>query len=211
MLQKTEDLPGFSHENITAGDPLEKLRCLRVYVETYGCRYNFGDTAKLIEVLKHQGCFLVYLPEEADAVIINTCTVVAPTERRMLRTLSRFRGYNLFVIGCMPAVQREAIFAVCKPVIISSDAIHEAYRKIGTVPGGGLAIVQAAQACSGRCSYCLSRVARGPLKSFAKKEILAEIAAHIQAGTPEIQITAKDVSSWGLDKGTSLPESYSCK
>jgi MiaB-like tRNA modifying enzyme len=205
VLQKMEDLPVFSHENITVGDPLEKLRRLRIYVETYGCRYNFGDTAKLIEVLKHQGCFPVHSPEEADAIIINTCTVVGSTERRMLRTLSRFRDYNLFVTGCMPAVQREAIFAICKPAVISSDSIHEAYRLIGTVPGSGLAIVQVAQGCQGRCSYCLARVARGPLKSFGQKEILAEIAAHIKAGTPEIQITGQDVSSWGLDKGASLP------
>ena len=58
---------------------------------------------------------------------------------------------------------------------------------------------------SGRCTYCLTRIARGPLKSFAAEEILAEIAVHVQAGTPEIQITAQDVSSWGRDVGTSLP------
>ena len=93
-----------------------------IYIETYGCRYNFGDTAKLIEVLKHKGSTIVSSAEEADAVIINTCTVVGPTERRMLRRLSQFRDYNLFVMGCMPVVQSEAIFAVCTPAIISSDA-----------------------------------------------------------------------------------------
>ena len=31
----------------------------RVFIETYGCRYNFGDTAKLVEVLKHHGSTLV--------------------------------------------------------------------------------------------------------------------------------------------------------
>jgi MiaB/RimO family radical SAM methylthiotransferase len=106
----------------------------------------------------------------------------------------------------MPAVQKDAIFAVCTPEIIQSDVIRDAYRHINSVPGGGVAIVQVAQGCSGMCSYCLSRVARGPLKSFTADEILAEITAHIQAGTPEIQITAQDVSSWGRDTGTSLPE-----
>jgi threonylcarbamoyladenosine tRNA methylthiotransferase CDKAL1 len=101
-------------------------------------------------------------------------------------------------------VQRDAIFAVCNPALISSDAIHEAYRNIRTVPGCGVAVVQVAQGCAGRCSYCLARFARGSLKSFAEEEILAEIAAYIQGGTPEIQITAQDVSSWGRDVGTSL-------
>jgi len=176
-----------------------------VYIETYGCRYNFGDTAKLIGLLKHKGCTIVNSAEEADAVIINTCTVVGPTERRMLRRLSHFRDCNLFVMGCMAVVQREAIYAVCTPTIISSDAVREASRRIRTAPGGSVAIVQVAQGCAGRCTYCLTRVARGPLKSFSAGEILAEIAVHAAAGTPEIQITAQDVSSWGRDIGTSLP------
>jgi len=191
--------------NIKVTGALEKLRNQRIYIETYGCRYNFGDSAKLIEVLKHQGSTIVGTADEADVVIINTCTVVGVTERKMLRRLSRFRDYTLIVTGCMPAVQREAIFAVCTPEIIQSDVIRDAYRHINSVPGGGVAIVQVAQGCSGTCSYCLSRVARGPLKSFTADEILAEITAHIQAGTPEIQITAQDVSSWGRDTGTSLP------
>jgi MiaB/RimO family radical SAM methylthiotransferase len=123
----------------------------------------------------------------------------------MLRRLSRFSDYKLVVTGCMPAVQREAIFTVCTPEIIQSDEIHDVYRTINSVPGSGVAIVQVAQGCSGRCSYCLTQVARGPLKSFSVNEILAEITAHIKAGTPEIQITAQDVSSWGRDTGTSLP------
>ena len=82
--------------NIAENDILEKFRRVNVYIETYGCRYNFGDTAKLVEILKHKGCTVVNSAEEADAVIINTCTVVGQTERRMLRRLSHFRDCNLF-------------------------------------------------------------------------------------------------------------------
>ncbi|MCX6692054.1 MAG: hypothetical protein NTW33_08415 [Methanoregula sp.] len=31
-----------------------------VFIEMYGCRYNFGDTAKLKEILKHQRCTFVH-------------------------------------------------------------------------------------------------------------------------------------------------------
>ena len=185
---------------------LETFRDRCVYIETYGCCYNFGDTAKLIEILKYKGSILVDSAEAADAVIINTCTVVGPTERRILRRLSRFREYDLYVTGCMPAVQRGAIFAVCTPTILPSEIIHEVYRSIRTISGRGAAIVQVARGCLGGCKYCLSRIARGPLKSFPEEEILAEILAHAQTGTPEIQITAQDVSCWGRDVGKSLPE-----
>ncbi len=85
--------------NSTDIQVLETFRDRSVYIETYGCRYNFGDTAKLIEILKNKGSILVDSAEAADAVIINTCTVVGPTERRMLRRLSRFRDYDLYVTG----------------------------------------------------------------------------------------------------------------
>ena len=185
---------------------LETFRDRSVYIETYGCRYNFGDTAKLIEILKCKGSTFVDSAEAADAVIINTCTVVGPTERRMLRRLSRFREYDLYVTGCMPEVQREAIFAVCTPTILPSVTIQKAYQSVRTVGGGGVAIVQVAQGCVGRCTYCLTRTARGPLKSFPEEEILAEILAHANSGTPEIQITAQDTSCWGRDIGKSLPD-----
>jgi len=184
---------------------LEMFRDRSVYIETYGCRYNFGDTAKLIEILKRRSSTLVDSVEAADVVIINTCTVIGPTERHMLRRLSRFREYDLYVTGCMPEVQREAIFAVCTPTILPSETIREAYRSIRTVAGSGVAIVQVAQGCVGKCTYCLTRIARGPLKSFAEEEILAEILAHANTGTSEIQITAQDTSCWGRDIGKSLP------
>jgi threonylcarbamoyladenosine tRNA methylthiotransferase CDKAL1 len=203
MLAESQDT---GRGNSTDIQVLETFRDRSVYIETYGCRYNFGDTAKLIEILKHKGSTFVDSAEAADAVIINTCTVVGPTERRMLRRLSRFRDYDLYVTGCMPEVQRDAIFAVCTPTILPSETIHKEYQSIRTVGGGGVSIVQVAQGCLGRCTYCLTRIARGSLKSFPEEEIQAEILKHANTGTPEIQITAQDVSCWGRDIGKSLPD-----
>ena len=77
---------------ISSGEgTIDSIRDRHVFIETYGCRYNFGDTAKLIEVLKQKGNVIVESEDLADTIIINTCTVVGPTERRMLRRLSQFR------------------------------------------------------------------------------------------------------------------------
>ena len=197
---------GRDEETVMAKDLLDGLRGRFVFIETYGCRYNFGDTAKLVEILRHHGGTVVENPDEAEAIIINTCTVVGPTERRMLRRLAGFRNKDLYVTGCMPKVQREAILSVCSPTIILSETIHDLYRSVGTVAIGGVGIVQLAQGCAGKCTYCITRFARGPLKSFAKEEILAQVRAFVQAGTYEIQLTAQDVSAWGMDLGHSLAE-----
>jgi MiaB-like tRNA modifying enzyme len=178
----------------------------RIYIETYGCRYNFGDTANLVAVLRQYGSTVVPAPEEADAVVVNTCTVVGPTERRMLRRLSALQEKPLFVTGCMPLVQREAIFAVCSPVIIPPDAIREASRALMAVGAENPGIVQIAQGCLGRCTYCITRRARGPLKSFPVQEIRGKVRAYAAAGVYEIQLTAQDTSAWGRDTGQRLPD-----
>ncbi|MDD1695021.1 MAG: MiaB/RimO family radical SAM methylthiotransferase, partial [Methanoregula sp.] len=134
----------------------------------------------------------------------NTCTVVGSTERRMLRRLSVFSDRELYVTGCMPAVQREAIRSVCDPVIIPPGAIQEWYRTTRTVAGGSIGIVQLAQGCNGTCTYCITRFARGPLRSFPRHEILQQVRAFVAAGAVEIQFTAQDVSSYGQDSGHSL-------
>jgi threonylcarbamoyladenosine tRNA methylthiotransferase CDKAL1 len=185
---------------------LERLFGRRVFIETYGCRYNFGDTAKLVEILKDRGSTLVMNEDEADAIVINTCTVVGPTERRMLRRLSRFSDRDVSVTGCMPVVQLETIRAVCNPVVISPDSIQQYYRGVNTVAGGDPGIVQVAQGCQGRCTYCITRLARGNLRSFSSDEIRAQVMAFAGCGTAEIQLTAQDVSSWGRDTNRTLPE-----
>lgn len=187
-------------------NPLEKLRDRTVFIETYGCRYNFGDTAKLGEVLKKNGCTIVDLPDKADAVIINTCTVVGATERKMLRRLAQLRDRDLYVTGCMTVVQREAIFGVSTPTIILPELIHSLFRSAGTVEPGNVGIVQIAQGCAGNCTYCITRLARGPLRSYGEEDILGQVQSFIRAGTTEIQLTAQDVSAWGIDTGRRVSE-----
>jgi len=191
-----------------SGEPdiFADLSTKKVYIETYGCRYNFGDTANLIEILKKKGSTVVATPEEADAVIINTCTVVGPTEQRMLRRFVALRDKPLFVTGCMPMVQRDAILAVCSPIIITPDQIRNAYRLVQTVSPTDTGIAQIASGCLGCCTYCITKQARGPLVSFPKDEIRKKTEAFIKSGVYEIQLTAQDVSAWGMDIESSLPD-----
>lgn len=196
-------------KNMPFEDPgavLEPLSGRRVYIETYGCRYNFGDTAKLIEILKDRGSTIVVYEDDADAVVINTCTVVAPTERRMLRRLAQLKNRTLFVTGCMPAVQAKAIRNVCDPVFIDPEVIQQSYRLLNTVAGNDTGIVQVAQGCMGKCTYCITRIARGRLRSFTGAEIHDQVRAFSRGGSVEIQLTAQDVSAWGRDSGASFPE-----
>ena len=144
--------------------------------------------------------------DEADAVIVNTCTVIETTERKMLRRLAAFADRDLYVTGCMPLVQMEEIRAVCTPQVIHPDEIHVRSGSVGTRGAGAIGVVQIASGCVGRCSYCITRLARGRLKSAPTQEILDAVRRLVASGAYEIQLTGQDVAAWGLDRGESLPD-----
>lgn len=184
---------------------LEDLQGRRIYIESYGCTYNHADTRRLEAILEGLGCRLTG-PEEADAVIVNTCTVIGATERKMLRRLAAFADRDLYVTGCMPLVQMDEIRSVCTPHVIHPDEIRERSGGVGTPGAGAVGVVQVASGCVGRCSYCITRLARGRLKSAPAQDILDAVRHLAAAGACEIQLTGQDVAAWGLERGESLPD-----
>ena len=56
------------------------------------------------------------------------------------------------------------------------------------------------------CSYCITSLARGKLISYPTNEIIQDICSAIRHGCKEIQLTAQDTSSYGLDTKHDLGE-----
>lgn len=188
---------------------LNQLRSIRLYAETYGCTYNFGDTEKIIEIARSQGCTIVETAEDADAVLINTCIVVTRTEEHMYERMRLYADKILVVTGCLPGLSIDCVLSVHPDAyIIDPDLIHSCYREVGTVHAGDHAVLQIAKGCNGHCTYCITRLARGKLVSFPLEDIVDQARAFVNAGVTEIQLTAQDVSSWGMDRddGLRLPD-----
>ncbi len=84
---------------------------MRYYVESYGCTMNFGEGRKLSEDMASLGYSESETPEDADIVILNTCTVVETTEKRMLSRISELKraGKEVIVTGCMAKAQPQRI------------------------------------------------------------------------------------------------------
>ncbi|MDO5845830.1 MAG: tRNA (N(6)-L-threonylcarbamoyladenosine(37)-C(2))-methylthiotransferase [Methanocorpusculum sp.] len=188
---------------------LKALHNIKLYAETYGCTYNAGDTEKLIEIARSQGCSIVSSPLEADGCLINTCIVIDKTEQHMYERLTLFEKKLLFITGCLPPVAEGKLRAQFpNAYIIDPALIHSCYREIGTASVGTQAVLQIARGCSGHCTYCITRLARGKLCSFPLEDIVAQAKAFVAAGATEIQLTAQDTASWGIDKddGLRLPD-----
>ena len=80
---------------------------MKCYVEVYGCTANKSDAYLVTGLIsKHPQHSLVSTIEEADLLIILTCTVISTTEQRMLhRIKTMFQTKKKLVIaGCMSSV-----------------------------------------------------------------------------------------------------------
>ena len=196
---------GTCYEMRSGGD-LTQLTNKNVCILTFGCAYNHGDSRKLENILISQGCRIVLKPESADALVVNTCTVVGKTERKMIRLLKKYRAMPLYVTGCMPLVQKEDVLATCTPVFIHPDTITEESRKVPHRVHAEVGIVQIGRGCRGSCTYCITRYARGSLVNYTTGEILQEIRECHKYGATEIQLCAQDCSAWKGEKEENLAD-----
>ncbi len=185
---------------------LEGLRGKKIAVLTFGCTFNQGDSRILERILADLGCVLGCTVREADAVVVNTCTVVGITERKMIRVLRALHDKPLYVTGCMAQVQREEILSVCNPVFLPLPSGAGIHQEGGPPLPYDVGIVQLGSGCQGSCTYCITRLARGPLRSYPGNTILADVRSAIRSGAAEIRLTAQDCSAWGQDTGESLPD-----
>ena len=191
---------------------------MRYFVETYGCTMNFGEGRQLSEDMASLGYEPADSADDADIVVLNTCTVVETTEKRMLSRISELKrqGKRIVVTGCMAQVQpkRIRIRLPDSPIVRFEeygrfrDIVSESFGCQGApivLETGTDAILPIAQGCLGRCSYCITKFARGDLRSYPANDLLRRYDSFLEGGAREILITAQDTSSYGRDTGTDLP------
>ena len=76
--------------NINALRPLDGVG-KKLFVETYGCQMNVGDTEIVISILQQEGYRYTERIEEADVILINTCSVRDNAEQRIWGRLADLR------------------------------------------------------------------------------------------------------------------------
>ena len=196
---------------------------MKVYLEAYGCTQNYGEARLMQQALVSRGHGIAPTPAEADANVIVTCTVIETTERKMLQRMQALaaEGKPLVVAGCMAAAQRDLVHRTVPEAKLLPP---RKWPQIVDLLGAGTAcgdraadteaqesvwrdaIVPIAQGCAGRCTYCITRVARGRVLSAPIVELVSRVQGHVSAGIRDIKLTGQDTAAYGMDTGTSLAE-----
>lgn len=80
----------------------------RFYIESYGCQMNFSDSEIVASILNSKGFGATRNYEEADLVLINTCSIREKAEQTIRKRLTEFKklkqnkpGILVGVLGCM--------------------------------------------------------------------------------------------------------------
>jgi tRNA-2-methylthio-N6-dimethylallyladenosine synthase len=80
----------------------------KVYIESYGCQMNFSDSEIVASILKKQGFDTTDTVENADVVLLNTCSIREKAEQTVRNRLQHINGLKkqrpdllVGVLGCM--------------------------------------------------------------------------------------------------------------
>ncbi len=204
---------------------------MKVFIETYGCSANVNDSEIMAGLLDNGGHQIVAAVEDADTVIVNTCTVKGPTEEKIrtrIRQLQENSSHKrLIVAGCMAEAQTESVRKLAPAAAIMGTHrineivdVVEGRKNIAVGNGNGLdkaslpklnfnntvSIIQINDGCMGACSFCITKLARGNTFSYPIGTIRNSVEETVKSGCKEVWLTSQDTGTYGLDRRADLSQ-----
>jgi len=123
----------------------------KLYIKTFGCQMNEYDSAKMVDVLREShGLELTDSPEEADVLLLNTCSVREKAQEKVFSQLGRWKtwkqnkpGLVIGVGGCVASQEGAAITrrAPYVDLVFGPQTLHRLPAMIEEVRGGKRAVV----------------------------------------------------------------------
>lgn len=176
---------------------------MKVYFKTVGCRVNQVESESLRAKFSALGHTAASSPEEADLVVVNTCSVTAKADRDCVSFLKKTAAANpaaaIAVTGCLATLEPAKILAAVPKASVFSNSDKENipslvcgaparadFFSVEGFKGRSRAFVKVQEGCDLKCSYCLVNLARNKMSSKPLKSAVAEIERLVSAGFSEI-------------------------
>ena len=205
---------------------------LKVFVETIGCKLNYFESEALAQDLRSRSIALADCPEDADYVIVNTCSVTNRADSKSAQAMKKARklGKKVVATGCYTTTDYEKLRdeGIADIVVKNEDkySIPEILHRIASGPGvclhaeGGefpivrhfdrtRAFIKIQDGCAKSCAYCKIPAARGKSRSIGAMAALDYVKALLEGGYKEIVLTGVNISGFacGEDSLYSLAKS----
>ncbi len=193
-------------------------------VITLGCKLNIADSDEIAQELRTAGFDVVDSVCEADAYVINTCSVTHVADaksRKLIRAVRRLSpAAAVTVTGCFPqSAGFEAVrelgadFAAGTRDADKSELVRFVAERTGTKGSKGeplpvvatrstlqtRAFIKAQEGCNDVCAFCIVPQTRGREDSRSIERVAGEVNRAVEAGAKEVVITGTQLGAWGRD------------
>jgi tRNA-2-methylthio-N6-dimethylallyladenosine synthase len=105
-----------------------------VYIKTFGCQMNEHDSERMLALLEERGYAETKRQEEADVILVNTCTVREKPEQKAYSMVGRFRELKaanpeviVGLVGCVAQQGGEGLLARMPTLdfVVGPGKIHQ--------------------------------------------------------------------------------------
>ncbi|WP_456400822.1 30S ribosomal protein S12 methylthiotransferase RimO [Mesoaciditoga sp.] len=198
---------------------------MKVFMSVLGCPKNEADSSVVAAILKKRGHTIVNAPEQADAMVINTCGFIEEAKEESINEIFDLLRYGKRVIvhGCLVQryfrdLRREIPEVSSFLGVVEPQKVVEAVEKPGDyfstpnpvynfsvrdLDGKPYAYLKVGDGCNRKCAFCAIPSFKGPLKNRKVEDILEEAEFLISNGKKEIVLVSQDLTQYE-DEGRDL-------
>ena len=121
----------------------------KLFIESYGCQMNFSDSEIVASILQNEGFNTTQNLEDADLVLVNTCSIRDKAEQTVRKRLEKYNavkkinpGMKVGVLGCMAERLKSKFLEEEKIVdlVVGPDAYKDLPNLIAEVDEGRNAV-----------------------------------------------------------------------
>ena len=196
---------------------------------TLGCKLNQAETQAAARALQAAGCVTVDRPADADAWLINTCSVTHIADRkarRLIRLAKRISpGAPVVVTGCYAQHAGETLLTELGVDVLipnerkseAADAVLRELARTRTDAADGpsppeiaeratrskqrtRAFVKIQEGCDDVCAFCIVPSVRGRERAVPITEIVQQVRRRVAEGVQEIVLTGTQPGAYGRDR-----------
>ncbi|RMG82895.1 MAG: tRNA (N6-isopentenyl adenosine(37)-C2)-methylthiotransferase MiaB [Bacteroidetes bacterium] len=121
----------------------------KLYIESYGCQMNFSDSEIVASILQEKGYKTTDIQEDADLILLNTCSIREKAEQTVRNRLKTFKNQKqqkpdliIGILGCMAERMKKDLLEEEKlvDIVVGPDAYRDLPNLIEEVSDGRKAV-----------------------------------------------------------------------